>query len=370
MRLFLCGDVMLGRGIDQVLPDPCPPQLHEGFIDSALTYVELAERGHGPIRRPVDLRYVWGDALPELERQQPDARIVNLETAITRSEDWQPKGINYRVSPQNAHSLGVASIDCCVLANNHMLDWGRSGLRETLATLDSLSIRHAGAGGNAAEARAPAVLDLGAKGRLLVFSFATETSGVPLDWAATAGEAGVNFLPDLSEAAADRVLEEVARRARSGDIVIVSIHWGDNWGYDIPEVQQRFARRLVDGGVSVVHGHSSHHPKAIEVYRHRLILYGCGDFVNDYEGISGKETYRSDLSVMYLPEFDARDGRLRSLKLVPLRMCRFRLQHVSPADFDWLAQLLDHESRRFGTSVARSANGVLTCAGIRRSERT
>jgi poly-gamma-glutamate synthesis protein (capsule biosynthesis protein) len=361
---------MLGRGIDQILPDPCPPQLHEGFVGSALTYVELAERAHGAIRRPVDLRYVWGDALTELDRWRPDARIVNLETAITRSEDWQPKGINYRISPQNARSLGAAHIDCCVLANNHMLDWGRSGLRETLATLANLSIRYAGAGSNAAEARAPAELDLGAKGRVLVLSFATESSGVPLGWAATAGEAGVNFLPNLSDAEADRVLWQLKKQTRSGDVVIASVHWGDNWGYDIAADQQRFARRLVDGGVSVVHGHSSHHPKALEIYRQRLILYGCGDLLNDYEGISGKEKYRSDLSLMYLPELEAPTGRLLSLKMVPLHMRRFRLQHVSRGDGDWLAQVLDRESRRFGTAVARAADGTLTCEDIRRSART
>lgn len=359
---------MLGRGIDQILPDPCPPGLHEKFVDSARTYVELAERVHGPIGWPVDLRHVWGDALPELERRRPDARIVNLETAVTRSEDWQRKGINYRVSPENARSLHAAGIDCCVLANNHVLDWGRAGLNETLATLDSLQIRHAGAGNNAAEARAPAVLDLGAKGRVLVFSFAAETSGVPPDWAA-AGKAGVNLLPDLSETTADCVLGQIKRRVRSAAVVIASIHWGDNWGYDIPAAQQRFARRLLDGGVSVVHGHSSHHPKAIEIYRHRLILYGCGDFVNDYEGISGKENYRGDLSAMYLPELDVRSGRLLSLKIVPLRMRGFRLQHVSPDDFDWLAQVLDREGRKLGTAVARDADGALTCGDIPRSER-
>ncbi|MBS0525812.1 MAG: CapA family protein [Proteobacteria bacterium] len=370
MRLFLCGDVMLGRGIDQILPDPCPPGLHEAFVVSARTYVELAESAHGPINWPVDLRYVWGDALPELERRRPDARIVNLETAITRSDDWQPKGINYRVSPENARSLRAARIDCCVLANNHVLDWGGAGLSETLSTLDSLQIGHAGAGNDAAQARAPAVLDLGAKGRVLVFSFATETSGVPPDWAAGAGKAGVNLLPDLSDAMADRVLGQIEGLARPNDIVVASIHWGANWGYGIPADQQRFARRLVDGGVSIVHGHSSHHPRAIETYRQRLILHGCGDFVNDYEGISGKEQYRADLALMYLPELDTRDGRLLSLTLVPLRLRNFRLQHASPADAGWLAQMLDRESRKYGTSVAPGTDGALTCGDGRRSGRT
>jgi ribonuclease BN (tRNA processing enzyme) len=73
-------------------------------------------------------------------RMEPDARIINLETAVTRSNDLAYKGINYRVSPENAACLAAFKIDSCVLANNHVLDWGRSGLRETLATLEKLNI--------------------------------------------------------------------------------------------------------------------------------------------------------------------------------------------------------------------------------------
>ena len=132
MRLFLCGDVMLGRGIDQVLPRPCDPAIHESYVHSALDYVRLAEEANGAIPRPVVPSYIWGAALDELNRTQPDARIINLETAITRSEDFAPKGINYRISPENADCLTAAAIDCCVLANNHVLDWGRMGLLDTL----------------------------------------------------------------------------------------------------------------------------------------------------------------------------------------------------------------------------------------------
>ena len=367
MRLFLCGDVMLGRGIDHILPDPCPAELHEAYADSALVYVQLAERANGPIRRPVDLRYVWGDALAELERRKPDARIVNLETAITRSDDWQSKGINYRISPQNARTLKTAGIDCCVLANNHVLDWGRAGLNDTLATLDSLAIKYAGAGNTAARAAAPALLDFGAMGRLLVYSFATGSSGVPTEWAAKANAPGVNLLPDLSDATADRIVDQIARTAEAHNIVVASIHWGSNWGYEITSDQRRFAHRLIDGGVSVVHGHSSHHPRAIEIHRQRLILYGCGDFLNDYEGISGKEEYRGDLCLMYLPELDALNGRLVSLQMVPLQMRRFRLQRASAADTAWLARTLDRESRKFGTSIVSAADGALMSVDTRPS---
>src|SRR5690606_10004038 len=98
--------------------------------------------------------------------------------------------------------------------------------------------------------------------------------------------------------------------------VVVSIHWGSNWGYEVTDAQVAFAHALIDGGVDVVHGHSSHHPRPFEVYRDRLVLYGCGDFLNDYEGISGYEAYRSELTLLYLPTL-APDGALRSMSLVP-----------------------------------------------------
>ncbi len=68
VTLFVCGDVMTGRGIDQILPHPSPPQLQESYVRDAREYVELAEQVNGPIVRPVDFRYIWGDALAELDR--------------------------------------------------------------------------------------------------------------------------------------------------------------------------------------------------------------------------------------------------------------------------------------------------------------
>src|ERR1700758_1011442 len=179
VRLFLCGDVMCGRGIDQVLAHPCSSEIYEEYVRSAERYVLLAEQANGPISRRNGPSYVWGAALGELERMQPDARIINLETAVTRSHDRANKGINYRMSPENAECLAAARINCCLLANNHVLDWGRAGLLETLTTLQDLNVKIAGAGRNDREARAPAVLNL-ANARLLIFSFGSTSSGIPL----------------------------------------------------------------------------------------------------------------------------------------------------------------------------------------------
>ena len=233
ITLFLCGDVMLGRGIDQILPHPCDPAIREPYMDNALDYVRLAERVNGPIARPVTPGYVWGDALEELARLKPHARIVNLETAVTCSEDRVPKGINYRMSPANVACLSAAAIDCCALANNHVLDWGPSGLAETLDTLRAAGIRTAGAGRSRLEAEAPAELALEPHGRILVFSFGAEGSGVPPDWAAAPNRPGIDFLSDLSEHTADRIAARVHAVKRDGDLVVASVHWGGNWGYAI-----------------------------------------------------------------------------------------------------------------------------------------
>jgi poly-gamma-glutamate synthesis protein (capsule biosynthesis protein) len=351
ISLMLAGDVMLGRGIDQILPHPSRPELYESFVASALDYLALAEARNGPIPRPAPLSYIWGDALEDLEATRPDHRIVNLETAVTRSAMPVPKGINYRMHPDNLACLAAASVDCCVLANNHVLDWGQAGLVETLAVLANAGVKTAGAGHDAGEAGAPAILPMHGSGRLLVYGFACPSSGVPPHWAARADRPGVNFLDERDEAALARVSRSIATAKRSGDIVVVSIHWGPNWGYEIPDHRRALAHRLIDeAGVDVVHGHSSHHPMAVELHRDRLILYGCGDLVNDYEGIGGEEEFRPELALIYLVTL-APDGAFAGLDLLPFRIARFRLSRASRSEADWLRARLGRESRRFGVGL-------------------
>jgi poly-gamma-glutamate synthesis protein (capsule biosynthesis protein) len=361
VHIFLCGDVMTGRGIDQVLPHPSDPILHEDYASSALRYVELAERASGPIPSPVDFTYVWGDALAELERRRPDVRIINLETAVTRSDDWLPKGIHYRMHPKNISCLKAAAIDCCVLANNHVLDWGRSGLIETLDVLHEAGIATAGAGRDLAEAAAPAVLELGSGKRVVTFGIGWTSSGIPRSWAAAEKTPGVNL---FDETTPERIAAEVRRLRRPGDIFVASIHWGGNWGYAIPQEHRLLAQRLIDeAGIDVIHGHSSHHPKGIEVYAGRPVLYGCGDFLDDYEGIGGYEEFHTDLTLMYFLAFDGSDGRLVSLDMTPLRIRRFRLERASKEDAIWLRDMLDRECAKLGTRVESTADDRLRLIG-------
>lgn len=362
VRLFLCGDVMPGRGIDQVLPHPVEPQLFESWVRSALEYVALAERANGAIGRALDYAYPWGEALAVMEQMRPHARIVNLETAVTTSQDAQPgKGIHYRMNPDNLPCLTRAGIDCCVLANNHVLDWGHAGLAQTLASLHAAGLRTAGAGADAREAAAPAVIGLAAPSRVLVFAFASPSSGVPAGWAASRTRGGVNFLERIGAQSARAIAGRTAGYRQAKDVVVVSVHWGGNWGFSIGRDEQAFARTLIDeGGADIVHGHSSHHVKGIEVWRGKLILYGCGDLLNDYEGIGGHGDYRGDLSLMYFPDLDPATGALRALRAAPMRMRRFRLERAPREGASWLRRTLEREGRALGTRVMADEQGMLS----------
>jgi poly-gamma-glutamate capsule biosynthesis protein CapA/YwtB (metallophosphatase superfamily) len=346
--------------VDLALPRPGDPELRERHERDARAYLRLAELASGPIPRPADFAWPWGDALRILDCLAPDVRVINLETSVTASGAFAPgRAVHYRMSPGNLPCLAVARPDACALANNHALDFGRQGLADTLDALSGAGLRAVGAGRDAGQARRPVAVAVPGGGRVVIFSCGTGSAGIPAGWAAAAGRPGVDYLPDLSDAAA-----EVTGRARAarrpGDVVVVSIHWGPNWGYDLHPDQVAFARRLVAGGVDLVHGHSLHHPGPVEVFAGKLILYGCGDCINDYEAITGYEEYRPGLRLLYFASLHPDTGTLAALRMAPMQASKLRLHRAPDADTQWLATALERASRRFGTRVDVLPDGLLT----------
>ena len=129
VTLAFTGDMMLGRYVNDMLKSVTPAEL-------------------------------WNDLLSHLA--QADLRIVNLECALTKhAVQWtrSEKMFHFRADPEAVRVLLAARIDACALANNHILDYEERGLRDTLRALDVAGIRHAGAGANATDAAAPAMLD-------------------------------------------------------------------------------------------------------------------------------------------------------------------------------------------------------------------
>jgi poly-gamma-glutamate capsule biosynthesis protein CapA/YwtB (metallophosphatase superfamily) len=358
--IFLTGDVMTGRAIDQLLPHPGDPTLRESVVSDARTYIRLAEQTNGPIPAPIDFAWPWGEALAIVERFAPDIRLINLETSITAGGEFAPgKAVHYRMHPDNVGCLTAIRPNVCALANNHVLDFGHEGLADTLRTLEGAGIRGVGAGLDGKRAERPAIIELPDETRVVIASCGMGSSGIPHGWAATGSSPGVAYVPDMSDSSAATISERVLALKRPGDIAVVSVHWGSNWGYDVDSAQIRFAHRMIDEGVDVVHGHSSHHPRPIEVYRGKLIMYGCGDTIDDYEGISTYEAFRHELRLLYFASVNGESGSLSVLRMAPMRMRRMRLERAPDEDVEWLRASVTDMSRRFATRIDISTEGML-----------
>ncbi|MGH6945979.1 MAG: CapA family protein [Kiloniellales bacterium] len=364
LRVLFAGDAMLGRGIDQALPHPGDPSLYETWrgLDDARFFLERAARTNGPLPEVRGFDYIWGETLAVMDALSPDLRLVNLECAIAAGGAPAPeKRMHFRMNPANVETLTRARIDLCALANNHILDWGEAGLRETIATLDGAGIRHAGAGRHRDAACAPAILDIPGKGRVVLVSLATRSSGVRRAWAAGLARPGVNWIA-LERLWLDDLRRQLDGVKRAGDLLIVSIHWGDNYDFTIHPQQRRFAQALIDElGVDLIHGHSSHHAKGIELYKGKAILYGCGDFINDYETLEPRvdpRVFPHDLGALYLARFALPEGNLLGLELRPIRMRRLSATMAGAEDAARLAAILNREGAALGTTIAL-ADGLL-----------
>lgn len=265
------GDVMLGRLVDERLRTAAPAS-------------------------------VWGDTLPVLAGA--DLRIANLECVLARGgTPWPGKVFHFRSAPQNVACLTAAGIDAVSLANNHTLDYGPEALLESVAALDAAGIRHAGAGADDDAAWSPAVVRAGG----LDVGLVAFTDNTP-DWAAAPRSPGVAYAPVDAAHPLGRRLREVVRATRPAvDVLIVSAHWGGNWGAEVPAEHRALAHALVEDGADLVFGHSPHIVRGIEVYRGRPVIYGAGDFIDDY---AVDPVERNDQSFIFMLDLggSARDG--------------------------------------------------------------
>lgn len=386
VRIGFVGDVMIGRGIDAILPFSVDGTLHESYMKDAKGYVKLATRENGSLNESElaskGSSYIWGDVIDDL--RSLDALVINLETSLTTSNDWaKDKGINYRSHPNNVASLLLAGVDVATLANNHVLDWGKAGLKETVSTLQNAGINSCGAGNSIKDATKPTFFqikgtdksskhaDSKTQGETItaaVVAVGFPSAGVPLSWKAGKDKCGVNFEHEPSIAVAEKIVNNVNKNAAqdgySPDIVIVSLHWGSNWGWGTPSQWRTFAHHLIDSGVDFVVGHSSHHVKGMEIYKGKFISYGLGDFLNDYEGIVGQgyENFRNDLSCLYIPSFDLEKRQIVDVDIVPCKIKNLKVQRAKEvADISWLQNAFNREGLSLGTSckVHPSKNGTV-----------
>jgi poly-gamma-glutamate synthesis protein (capsule biosynthesis protein) len=267
MNLLFVGDVMLGRLANAAFKDKPPT-------------------------------YAWGDTL-QLFRGA-DVRVCNLECVLS---DWgtpwsvPPKVFHFRSDAKNVEVLKAACIDTVSLANNHILDFEYEGLSNTTKNLDMAGIHYSGAGTTLRDASEPAIWET--KGiRFGLIAFTDNEPG----WEATEDQPGIFYVPiTLKDHRTGKLLEMVRRTKAEVDTLIISTHWGPNWGYSPPVGHIPFAHALIDAGADIIFGHSGHVVRGIEIYQHKPIMYCTGDFIDDY---AVDEIERNDQSFIFAFETD------------------------------------------------------------------
>lgn len=288
MKILLVGDVMLGRLVNRVLA-----------------------------KKP--LEYPWGDTLPTFS--EADLRIANLECVISDiGSPWSAtlKVFHFRTDSRNVAVLKAAGIDAVTLANNHSLDYGADAMADMIDTLDKKDIGHAGAGFDFNNASRPLFMETG-EGPVSLISF---TDNEP-SWEAGPDKPGIYFVPvDTKDPRAVKLLDLVRftkDKLNSGGVLIVSAHWGPNWGCHPDRAHPPFARALVDAGADIVFGHSCHIFQGIEIYKGRPVIYSAGDFIDDY---AVDPVERNDQSFIFM--INIKKGRVKGLDLHPTLIEDFR----------------------------------------------
>ena len=311
MKLLFAGDVMLGRLVNRAL-QRLPPE------------------------------YPWGDTLPLFATA--DWRMCNLECVISdKGTPWSltPKIFHFRSDAENVAVLQAAHIDAVSLANNHSLDYEYEAMFDMLRILNKAKIAHAGAGADLAEASRPAVSQVQGL-RIGVIAF---TDNEPA-WEAATEHAGVWFVPiDLQSAGAAGLMKKIHRVRAETDLLVVSVHWGPNWGHEPPPEHIGFGRALIDAGADAVFGHSGHVFRGIEIYRQRPIIYCAGDFIDDY---AVDEVERNDRSMIFILEYD--QDSLSKIRLYPTVIRDFQARLAQGSEAEWIGRKMQQLCADLATS--------------------
>jgi poly-gamma-glutamate synthesis protein (capsule biosynthesis protein) len=206
------------------------------------------------------------------ELSAADLAIVNLETAVTTRGTPEPKQFHFRAPPATFAAVRAAGVDVVTAANNHALDYGRTGLTDTLTYARAAGVPVIGAGRNEAEAYRPWIATVrGVRVAFLAFSQVTELADA---WRATPDRPGIAETFDT-----DRAVAAVRQARREADVVLVYPHWGQEGDHCPIDAQRRFAQAMADAGADAVIGTHAHLLLGAGYLGHTYVGYGLGNFL-------------------------------------------------------------------------------------------
>lgn len=236
-----------------------------------------------------------------------DLTIGNLECALSERGPPEPKSYTFRGPPLAAEGLARAGFDALGLANNHSLDYGPDALADTRTALTANGIAAPGAGDDAAEAAAPAIVERGGV-RIAVLAFSDIAPDSGSNWAAGPDR------PGLAWAEPDAVAAAVTAARAGADAVVVLFHFGIEGSNTATDTQRYLARMAIDAGALLVLGSHPHVLQEVEEYGGGLIAYSLGNFVFDgFEDVPGG----NDSAILNVT---LGAGGVREWQLVPVRI--------------------------------------------------
>ncbi len=318
MRLILAGDAMLGRGVDERLRQVGP-------ASGLAALAPLFARG--------------------------DAAFANLECAVAGPDAHYrgaPKAFLFRASPGTLQALASVGVDLVSLANNHALDAGVEGLRQTLDALAATGLTPVGAGADAAAAWTPAILERG--GTRLGMVAACDHQP---DFAAGPERPGIAFLDRDDRLSEAHLLRVVARLASQVDHVVVGLHWQPNWVRRVTADTRALARSLVAAGARVVWGHSPHHLQGVELIGRSAVLYGTGSLIDDY---ALEPSFRNDRQLLY--ELELAAGEVRSVRAHPIELRYARTVPAAGEARAWIVERFAAACEALGGCIEDEGDGL------------
>lgn len=291
MKIALVGDVMLGRLVNEKLKHSDPA-------------------------------YPWGNTLSIL--QSADLRICNLECVLSDiGKPWSasPKMFHFRSDEKNIKTLQMAKINIVSLANNHVLDYEYEAFNRMLNILNDHEILYSGAGKNLTEASKPAFCQINDL-RIALMAFTDNEPG----WAAKENKSGILYMPtDINDRRMQNFFKQIESLRNEVDFLIVSTHWGPNWGYYPPKEHTIIGHALIDAGADLIFGHSGHVFRGIEIYKDKPIIYSAGDFIDDY---AIDEIEKNDESFIFVLDKEQDTGL--KLYIYPTCIHQFQANLASP----------------------------------------
>ena len=280
LHIIAVGDIMLGRGVGD----------------------SLKANGFGFLHLFTEIFDCFKNA---------DILFGNLEQPITSLEKSLDKNFKYILKsvPEAIQGIQYAGFNMLSLANNHMMDYYWEGLDDTITILDDSDISHAGAGRDLIDARKPAIIEKkGLKIALLAYTdmaYVEYRGNPPLYFAADIHKPGVAPLR------LELIQEDIQKVQEQVDIIILSLHWGEEDSFRISERQKKLTHELSDAGADIILGHHPHWFQGIEFYNGKPIVYSLGNFIFDQPSPESKESF--------ILNFAYQDTDLTGITAIPIK---------------------------------------------------